>query len=402
MSRRGRRNMLAIEQGGSGYYVQEPSGETIPFRQNRRPNPTMTLPKGITPAGAAFLKDAFAPPDFQHIDVRGVPDEFNGRTLVRQHVLNLPLTDVASGTGHLSGMVFVQLPTPGVACWYGFLNDIAPVWPAAGFRFFPVCYPDTAQLFPGQNPTENFSDFRYLSSAMEIISNDPALTVAGSISVIKMRVSATVDVTGDLILTGDEGFAAVDSRAEYSGKYADGAYAVALNTQPDWEFSPMVRRSVDEGGAGGTFKDTTSTGGYIYGATTTHVGPARFPVLGMGSLEATVFKILVPPVTAGQTIATYTLRCWSTVEYKVNAMSLLYPSTTSSPPYDPYALGMYRAMTGVVPVAVPAHQNANFWTRLLGLMGKGLSAVGLAFPGPWGAAASAAGSLAGWASRRYS
>lgn len=379
--------------------VEEPSGAVVPFRAPRRPNPVMSVPRGITPEGEAFLKDAFAPPDFQHIDVRGVPDEFNGRTLVRQHVLTMP--SVQLGSSNTIGELLVFLPTPGIACWRGHVTGSIP--PGPGFTLFPYLFPDSLQLFPpqtttGPNVPSNFSDFRYLSGAIEVISNDPVLTVQGSINVIKTRISLTKDNDGNILITGDEGFAAVFNRSEYSGKYSDGAYSVALNTQPDWEFTPMLSRTTSE--SAGKYDDVKGTGGYTFSAST---GSAptdpSFPILGVGSLEAIVIWIQAPAAIGSDWFRT--LRVWQTVEYKVQPQSLLYPSAISSPPYDPMALAAYRAMTQLVPVAVIVAQNANFWTRLLGFLGKGLSAIGLAFPGPWGAAATAAGAGASWIANRY-
>ena len=54
----------------------------------------------MTEAGMCFLKCAFAPPDFSATQVRGIPDNYRGTTLLKQHRINTTLT-VSAGDGLL-------------------------------------------------------------------------------------------------------------------------------------------------------------------------------------------------------------------------------------------------------------------------------------------------------------
>jgi hypothetical protein len=57
----------------------------------------------ISEDGMSFLKCAFAPPDFASSNVRGVPDEYQGRSLVKKHRL------VASQTFSTANMDYYYL-----------------------------------------------------------------------------------------------------------------------------------------------------------------------------------------------------------------------------------------------------------------------------------------------------
>lgn len=72
------------------------SGAALPMR----PSAKSIVPRNrLTNDGLAFLKCAFAPPDFSDTQVRGIPDNYRGKTLLKKHRLTASTTLFATSDG---------------------------------------------------------------------------------------------------------------------------------------------------------------------------------------------------------------------------------------------------------------------------------------------------------------
>jgi len=94
-------------------------------RRKRKTNKSMTR-LASTVDGLAFLKCAFAAPDFESDSAAGVPDEYSGRTLTKKHRY------ISTFTGGTTDTFFLLLPTPGVAYW----TAIAPAGTFPGANIY--------------------------------------------------------------------------------------------------------------------------------------------------------------------------------------------------------------------------------------------------------------------------
>jgi hypothetical protein len=342
--------------------------------------------------GEQFLKDAFAPPDFELEQVVGVPDEYNGRTLVKNHVATFSIN---AGASDPSDEYYICVtPNPSVAFYAGFFQEAAGVNPwNPGWRWQPHPWPDSNTFFSfsdGDMGLGNVSSFRYVSMAFEMISTAPELTVQGSISVVKsrLRLSRAPD-SGNLFVVGDEASAGLIYRPDYVGAIRDGIYSIAVNAQPDFEFVeclPYAGVHVPNSGI-------PSASGAIFGNDSSAYPGQRLELRGLGGVETLFIRVAGAAVTSP-----FVIRVWATVEYTCAQNSILYPFATSSPPHDPLALETYRFMASQIPVAVKARDNDSFWVRLLRAVAMAGGALG-AISGPWGMLARAVGLGAKAASR---
>lgn len=323
----------------------------------------------LTPAGTAFTKCTLAPADFQDTGFSGIPDEYDGQVISKKHTLVGSLPSYT--TGH--DLYIVQLPTPGVAYWYG---DRA-AGSTTAITLTAVPYDDSATLFPTGAEDQNVSSFRYASNVLEFVPTVNSMTWGGAIEVWKSKVmqnSAVTSAGGGLLDTDYiEGLAQSLNTKKPMSVFAlkDGAYCPAYNAASTYEWvvprTNFTYASLTTNQALAPTIDATIT---FSGATVGYVG--------LGSFETTIMKF--PAIIAAQTGM---LRAWACVEYQVSPTSIIYDYAHMSPTYDPVALAMVKAFHKTRPCAVPWKDNASFWEEFRRWAGIASEAASY-LPGPIG------------------
>lgn len=325
----------------------------------------------LTPAGEGFLKCAFAPCDFASDGGSGVPDEYQGKVLLRRQEL---VTSFATSVGF--DTYIIQAPTPGTPLWIAtYAAGIQPTT-AAPLMFTPLSIPDFNQFFPPQQENVTVESYRFVANAVEVMNTTSYMNANGSIVCYKVDLQQSTQ--------NAPAAAARANQASLSGTYAitpnvvnvgdvyvkpaiEGAYMCAVSDQADFEFKPLLQNSQDALNAG---SPTIA----LPVAFTTHW-------VGIGNMMTNV--VFIP--NSGS-INTYTARAWGCVEYQVVPSSILYEYARLSPPHDPVAMAMYRTISRNLPIAVPFRENAGFWDNVLRIMQSAGSAVSSWFGGPIGLA----------------
>lgn len=346
--------------------------------------------------GRAFLQCAFAPPDFNVDPGQGIPDNFNGKTLMVKHVCTQSISPQASTDAY-----FVIAPTPGIAYWQFSLAAGTAVT-SANAVLTPFAYSDYESLFG--NPTtgtsqraSNVEAFRYASTAVGIYPTSNFMQYGGSISIWKgpiklsqearsIALSATsgaATVVDTYVVNGLEALSGV-GRENYAHSFIDGAYTIATNAEADFPFSPIME--------GITMlpqpvKDYTGAvaASNMFG---TMNGPTNPDIVGMGTMDAIFIKV----TTAASATNSFVLKTWACVEYRPQPNSLLYQYAGHSPPHDPVALDLYRAVAARLPPAVVCADNARFWEMVQRII-RGIATAASYVPGPVGLAGKGLGML---------
>jgi hypothetical protein len=323
----------------------------------------------ITAAGRAFQKCTLAPFDFTGTDFVGIPDEFDGQVITKNHriVSSLP----SYTTGH--DLYIVQLPIPGIAYFYG---DRA-AGSTSAITLTAVSYDDTATLFPAGHEDYNVTDFRYASNVLEFVPTVNEMTWGGSVQVSKAKVemvSAAAPFGGGAIGTWEYvgGLAELMNSLKQQAVFPlnQGAFSPAYNTEANFEWRPVTS-------AYSLTNLTTnqSTAGPV-DAVITFAGTPNFT--GLGTFEATVMKF--PAIIASQSGL---IRCNACIEYQVTPTSIVYDYAHMSPAYDPLALAQIKEFHKNVPAAVKFADNATFWETFLSWTSKAAT-IASYLPGPLG------------------
>lgn len=332
----------------------------------------------MSEAGRAFLKCAFAPPDFNVDPGKGIPDQFAGKTLTRKDVL----TSSLSGTPDRDDY-YVIAPTPGVAFWYaqtpaGVAPNSATTWQA---NSFPGAFGAGAlfgdEATGGSVRSSNVDAFRYASLCAGIYPTSNMMKYAGSIQVWKAPLKQTVEnvamviptttptaiSVSEIVVSGLENTTTVPTE-NYSHSFIDGMYTVAGNNQPDFPFRPILEAY-------------DAVPAQLVGSSM--FGKLRGPYLGIGDTDSIIIKISTP----AEAVNSFVLKVWACAEYKVNTSSGFYQYAGTSPHYDPIALELYRRCLNEIPLAVVCADNAKFWESVLRIM-RGISSAASHVPGPIG------------------
>lgn len=330
--------------------------------------------------GTRFLQDAFAPPDFQIPRAQGVPDAFCGDVLIKEHFYS---GSFVTGTA-VQDTVIVVPPTPGVA------YTIDTIWPAnvavpSVQTFAAVPFNDTQTFFPYLAESRNVVKFRYNSLCVELIPLTAPLQSTGSISVIKFPVGYDLN-SGKM--SGDGGITTLFNKSPYVQPTLSGAYSVSTHRDPSWDFEDVVVEWSAVNPSGTTIMGSVDNGVYNVQYVSSLL-PATPPFTGFGDFDAIGIRL------SGMAAASsYSIRVWATIEYQVNPGGTLIEYTVKSPDEDKMAMALYKTMAETIPMAVPHAQNASFWKSLMNIISTGLSSLGTLVSGPWGLAASGAGTLA--------
>lgn len=316
---------------------------------------------GVSPAGKNFLKCAFASPDFAVDPGQGIPDGYEGKALMRKDVY----TNTINFTADRDTFILV-MPTPGVAYWTtvvsaGTFPTQSSVWTPVYNSSFQTLFgtPTNQAIDAPINPVErdlNVSKFRYASGTFEITATSNYMQYAGSITVWKLPIALDVMVqttgTGalqtsnnEMALTGVSGVTIV-SPDNKPFKFIDGAYSIAVNTEPTWEFQP-IKSGITRVPGVGESASTNSTFGQFQG-----------DIVGVGDLQSMVFRVSTPAAAVNSAI----VKAWTCIEYQPNPSSAFYQFSGKSPAADPVALKLYREIALKVPVAVCVAENEGFWS----------------------------------------
>jgi len=348
-------------------------------RRNRRLSPktvmTNALGSRISPAGLSFLKCAFAPPDFPSNAVEGVPDEYQGNSLVKKHkytnAFNFALEQ---------DYYFMLLPIPGVAFWYTSVTQGASI--AAAQTFTAVPYSDFNTLFGTDNlggqAANTVDRFRFISNHFELKPTCNELTWSGGISAFRftaqvhLRPNAAATTVGNAVnmmtISGLQSLNSTNS-AMYVAPFNKGVYTYGFNQAADFPFTNIMENMVNVPTAviAGDFGQLAPPTGTFFTGFDNNFQCVCIKVTGLNN-----------------TTNTSIIQTWACVEYNcVEGTSIAEYQTAS--PCDATAMAIYRKTIRQLPIGVGYAENANFWQRVLGIL-KSVTNVGRALPGGYGLA----------------
>lgn len=321
----------------------------------------------LTKDDVSFLKCAFAAPDFSGIDVAGVPDNYNGMSLVKKHKLVR-----ANNFNAAFDVYFILAPTPGIAYWTASVANGTPILPATTFT--AVEYADFNTLFGvgAQTNANIVSKFRYVSNHFELIPTVNQMTWTGNVQAFTVPLSlsmipATADGSLSWVINGVQGLNGTNS-TQYTSPFNLGCYGAAYNRNSTFDFHSIMESVTsippDPGfsviGSFGNFTHTNGIPGFD------------------NNMDSLVIKISGVTATESAIIKT-----WACVEYQVLPGSSIYEYMTMSPCYNEHTLRLYREIVNSLPVAVTFLDNANFWMRVLDII-KRISGSLSVVPGPYG------------------
>jgi len=335
----------------------------------------------LSQPGLAFLKCAFAPPDFNTDPGKGIPDRFEGKVVTRKDVLTHSYNFPAD-----KDTFILVTPTPGIAYW---VADVpAGTFPLTTNTFKPVNYPGFKSMFGSTSASRSdaVSSFRYASMNVGIYPTSNLMQFAGSITVWKcpVRMStvqfpvATTPASSALVhtLVGLDGVLAVGPD-NFSESFIKGTFSQSACNEPDFEFTDILEgvqtlppANVPIAIAGQAF--TLSAG-----------VEAESGIVGWGNMDTIVIRVSAPTGAVNSAI----IKTWACLEYRPNPSAVLYQFGHDSPPCDEVALQEYRTVARSLPVAVIAAQNASMWERVKSIIKSSL-AMASNVPGPIGVAAS--------------
>lgn len=335
----------------------------------------------VSKPGLDWLKCAFAAPDFPGLTPVGIPDDYTGRTLVKQ--FRYDSTFIVSPDENGEQYVIVP-PVPG--CAFFTPNST----PSAATEWRATTYSDAPTIFGSHGTKDDaVTSFRYMSQLVELVPTTNAMTWTGSIEVYKIPLRIT-DYQGAHVVGPTNyystfntvtGLQAVESTNcdRFSTPSNLGVFANATSDQCDFEFSNChyYGYSVPYVSSVASPADSAYSANK-YGSL---VNTSFFGIPGFGNLDTVVIKL--SGVTASNT---FRIKTWATMEFTVNNNNALYEYSIMSPLADPYALEAYRAFVRACPVAVTYYENGKFWDFIR----KAATAVSgaLSFvPGPVGAIA---------------
>lgn len=326
----------------------------------------------FTPDGIAFLKCAFAPPDFSVNKIGGVPDTYEGNSLVKKHRLITPTT-FANNKDYYIWLA----PIPGVSYLIAEVAAGAPVVETT--KFTPVYYSDYNSMFgtntDGTESSKIVTKYRFVSNHIELVPTVNQMQWSGSIQCFKIPCTLQVRQghvvgagTNEIYsITGLEACNSTNS-SQYSGPFFNGVYSGCYSQNCDFEFQPIIE------GLGPAVPRNVEAN-YDFGQI-----DGRIPGLDNG-FECLIVKI--SGISTNQDAAL--IKTWACVEYQVQPGNSLYEFTTASP-CDPVALVAYRKLIYELPIGVSYMDNESFWRRILQIL-KNVSGGLSMIPGPYGAVA---------------
>jgi len=328
--------------------------------------PRYVLPQ-LTHAGECFLKCAFAAPDSNVELASGIPDNYNGKSLLKRTIDQTAVTFPNGRTTYL-----LLVPMPGYS--YFALQLPIGVSPSNSAQYVGQPCSDYVSVFPSvPNLDTNVVKYRYMSNAIEIVPTMNDMTWAGSIQCFKIPITLGTSNHGGTFYPTVQGMEGVGSHTgpRYIAPFRNGVYAMATNSEPDFPFDDFMEIATN-------LPAIVETGDFG------QLVPGGIELLtGIGKLETVVITVTVPSGSADQSAI---IRTWSCIEYQTNPAGLLNDYARVSPPLDPLALEYYRKIANNIPPAVAYYDNEGFWDvvkRIIGI-GTGIATSLSVVPGPIG------------------
>jgi len=348
--------------------------------------------KSISEDGMSFLRAAFGSVDYAQMGAfSGIPDGSAVPAVAYRHLFMGDMTPYLN-TWDKENTHFIILvaDTPGVAFWYA--ENVPPFdgttgGVSASTQFHPVRFTDFSRLFNDDSglATENITAFRSASRFAELVPAMNDFSWTGNIVCKKIQLNfgdcaayTNNSKTFSKQVTGLESCNAVNTPT-FVSPTNKGAYSCAVNRTNTFKYNPVVEdMDVMNGGNPNAF------------------GVFEKSFRGLGDLETLVITLtgnyINQPGGSGLLQPKFYMRCGNSVQYLVQAQSLLTNSSRISP-NDPLAMQAYAAVAANLPVAVDYFHNAGFWDTLWNGIKK---ALGLAsqLPGPFGTIAGLATHIA--------
>lgn len=333
----------------------------------------------ISEDGMSFLKCAFAPPDFANSNVRGVPDEFQGKSLVKKHRLVTSQAFSSASTDYY----FLVLPTPGYAYWVATVATGTPITATTVFSGVP--FADCATFFnsggtAGNSTADIVDKFRFVSNHFELVPTANQMTWSGNVQCWKFP--SALFIRQNNLTTGAEagnlwsvsGLQSLNATNadQYTGPFNLGVYSGAYNTSSKFDFSQIVE----------FVTAVPSTPFALLG----DFGQLSAPTHGFTGFDNQFESMVVKVTGMGTNVGnTAIIKSWACVEYQALPGNGYYEFQSLSP-CDKVALDLYRKIINQLPPGVSFVDNESFWQRVLQIIRQvsgGLSVI----PGPYGMAA---------------
>lgn len=329
----------------------------------------------ISQQGLSFLKCAFAPPDFFANDVAGVPDDYEGQSLVKKHRSITPCTFTPN-----IDYWYLMAPTPGIAFYTCVLT--AGSMPTASTVWTPIYYSDASSMFgdtTGSGAANVVTRFRYVSNHFEFVPTTNAMQWTGTIQVIKCQVAFVIrdqnSVGGNFgSISGLNSSNGIANANQYTAPFIQGCYVGAYNCGAKFDFSQTIE-------------------GYAQVPTTINSTKGDFGALqGFYGMDNNFESVMVRFSGIGSnTNNSGVIKTWACVEYQAVPGSPLYEYQTISP-CNSAALHAYRQIIKGLPLAVSYLDNDNFWERVLRIL-RQITKAGSYIPGPVGMIAGGANTM---------
>jgi hypothetical protein len=327
---------------------------------------------------ASFLKMATASPDFENLNLEGVPDSYSGPTFVKKDYVYTTITAPAGDeTGDAHTLIIVA-PTAGVSYYANDFKGPYADTEVKDLTFFgdTHVFPDASTIFPGCGlaPGDGFVGNtaecvagRIIGHAAELVCVNNPYNQYGTITTFKTPIHRTMTslASGTSVSQRLVGLPAlfadpVQAAADIT-PVGKGSYAVAMSKESEFNFYDVL----DD-----VQKNTIFLGYNVAGlpggaAESAFKGPS---VLWDNGFDSIIFRVDVPTGVAAQV---FILKIWRTWEFQPAANSLAASIAHSSPPHSPHTLDVYHEMAKVLPVSVPASQNPDFWKTVLTAVREG-------------------------------
>jgi hypothetical protein len=375
-------NPLPIRKNGSTQVtvMSHPNNTQPPAVSSKRTylSKALTHTDTLSEADWGFLKCAFAAPDFANTAVKGIPDNYNGMSLVKKHKSVGSVSLTAN-----QDLYLLLFPIPGIAYASATVAAGTPILSTTTFTC--VNYSDFTSLFgsTGNTAADIVTKFRFVSNHMEIVPTANQMTWTGNIQSFTIPVAVSsddVEVTAASATTGVmrraiTGLQALNSTNsnQYTAPFNLGCFAGAYNRNSVFDFNPIL-----EGVSQIPQKASGPLPGGAFGIVT---APNNIPGFD-NNMDSLVIKI--SGVTAAES---FILKTWACVEYQAIPGSSVYEYMDLSPHYNERVLRLYREIINALPVAVTFIDNENFWARVLNIIRR-VSGPLSYMPGPYGLMAS--------------
>jgi len=327
---------------------------------------------GLSEAGLAFLKCAFAAPDFSVDPGKGIPDNFHGRTLSIKDCNTTAITFTPNTDTYI-----VQAPVPGFA----YFKAEVPIGTDPEI-FTGVPFPTYDTNFgSGIDSANKFSKFRYASLASGIYPTSNMMQFSGSIQVWRVDLnlaeslssfSTTTPPYSDVALVGKriqgmQGIITLAPRDNLSTSFINGAYTFGFDKTEDFQWQDFCSSVV------------FAQNGNVPAAGKRLISAPNTRLTGLGNTNSVVYKISTPQGAVNTAI----FRAWNCIELQPDTNSSLFQFSGVSPPFDPIAMELYHKLKMRFPVAVSAAENGKFWETVLRAIMEA-SKLGKLLPGPLG------------------